>query len=324
VRNIEDLKPGDRFQDQFLINGVLGHGRTGVVYEATDTLRAREVALKLIDPRYSNAPDFADRFLEEMASLRKVRHPNIARVFTSGRAPDGRVYFVTELVEGMPLRKLIDTARRLDMVSAMNYGIQITEAVGIAHAKGILHRDIKPENIIIGPGGKLWVLDFGVGRSTANVAHMAQKKDMGTPRYMSPEQVYGYHADARADLYAIGIVLYEMLAGRHPYPVMDEEEAMDETTVLAAHIAVAPVPLAEVVPDFPEQVWGIVAFCLAKDREVRYSSADALAKDMRAVLRQGAAADHPIGQWMARERADADRRRALAEKSAQPPPRRED
>jgi hypothetical protein len=99
---------------------------------------------------------------------------------------------------------------------------------------------------------------------------------------------------------------------------------MDETTVLAAHIAVAPVPLAEVVPDFPEQVWGIVAFCLAKDREVRYQNAEALARDMRAVLRQGTASDHPIGVWVARERADAERRRALAEKSAQSTVRRED
>jgi eukaryotic-like serine/threonine-protein kinase len=302
VIGIEDLKPGDRFQDTFRIDGVLGHGWAGVAYLATEEAKGRQVVVKLINKRYSNAPDFPERFLREMQALRRLVHPNLAQIHTAGKTPDGRLYVVTEYLDGVSLRRLIEKVRRLDLVSSLYYGVQIAEAVGIAHAKGIRHRDIKPENIIIGAGGRLWVLDFGLGLSTVHAAHMAQKRYMGTPRYMSPEQIHGYHADARADVYAMGIVLYEMLAGRHPYPVVDEEE-IDETSILAAHVAVTAVPLAEVVPDFPEPVWEIVAKSLAKDRELRYPSADALAADLRGLLRHGASLEHPLVQWMAREAA---------------------
>ncbi len=119
----------------------------GEVYLAIDEWMEREVAIKLIQRKYADLPDFVDRFRRETKALAKLEHPNIVRIYSAGKAPDGRLYMIMERLRGLSLRKLIDTARRLDAASAVHYGLQIAEAVGIAHARGILHRDIKPENI---------------------------------------------------------------------------------------------------------------------------------------------------------------------------------
>jgi serine/threonine protein kinase len=285
---LEDFQPGDRFLENFRIEGVLGRGGMGEVYLATDVWMEREVAVKLIQRKYADLPDFVERFRRETKALAKLEHRNIVRVYSAGRAPDGRLYMIMERLHGLSLRKIIETARRLDLVSAIHYGIQIAEGVSIAHAKGILHRDIKPENILVGPGGHIWVLDFGLAKSTASTVHTDERKEMGTTRYMSPEQIHGQRADERADLYAIGIVLYEMLAGRHPYPSVDDDADIGKTEILAAHIFARPTPLVEIIPDCPEPVWELVARCLAKAREERHPNAEALATDLRAALRVSA------------------------------------
>jgi serine/threonine protein kinase len=315
---LEDFQPGDRFLENFRIEGVLGRGGMGEVYLATDVWMEREVAVKLIQRKYADLPDFVERFRRETKALAKLEHRNIVRVYSAGRAPDGRLYMIMERLHGLSLRKIIETARRLDLVSAIHYGIQIAEGVSIAHAKGILHRDIKPENILVGPGGHVWVLDFGLAKSTASTVHTDERKEMGTTRYMSPEQIHGQRADERADLYAIGIVLYEMLAGRHPYPSVDDDADIGKTEILAAHIFARPTPLVEIIPDCPEPVWELVARCLAKAREERHPNAEALATDLRAALRVSAPPDHPIAQRVAREQAEASRRKAIEARGQAP------
>jgi len=208
-----------RFLENFRVEGLLGRGGMGDVYLATDEWMEREVAIKLIQRKYAALPDFAERFRRETKALAKLTHPNIVRIYAAGKAPDGRLYMIMERLSGLTLRKIIDVAGRLDAVSAIHYGMQIAEAVDVAHAKGILHRDIKPENVLVGQGGHVWVLDFGLAKGTTSSSHTDEKKELGTTRYMSPEQVQGQRADERADLYAIGIVLYEMLAGcPRPFP----------------------------------------------------------------------------------------------------------
>jgi eukaryotic-like serine/threonine-protein kinase len=312
----EDL--GGRFLENFRVEGMLGRGGMGEVYLATDEWMEREVAIKLIQRKYAAFPDFAERFRRETKALAKLSHPNIVRIYAAGKAPDGRLYMIMERLSGLPLRKIIDVAGRLDAVSVLHYGMQIAEAVDVAHAKGILHRDIKPENVLVGPGGHVWVLDFGLARGTTSSTQTDEKKEMGTTRYMSPEQVQGQRADERADLYAIGIVLYEMLAGCHPYPAVDEDEDIDETGILAAHVYGEVRPLPEIAPECPPALWELVARCLAKDRRVRPASANALAASLRAVLREAAPPDHPMAQRIARDHDEAAFRRAMEARQSAP------
>lgn len=307
-----------RFLENFRVEGVLGRGGMGEVYLATDEWMEREVAIKLIQRKYAAFPDFAERFRRETKALAKLSHPNIVRIYSAGKAPDGRLYMIMERLSGVTLRKIIDVAGRLDAVSVIHYGIQIAEAVDVAHAKGILHRDIKPENVLVGQGGHVWVLDFGLARGTTSSAQTDEKKEMGTTRYMSPEQVQGKRADERADLYAIGIVLYEMLAGCHPYPAVDEDEDIDETGILAAHVYGEVRPLPELAPECPPALWDLIARCLAKDRRDRPASANVLAASLRAVLREIAPPDHPVAQRIAREHDEAAWRRSMEARQSAP------
>jgi serine/threonine protein kinase len=288
---VEDFQPGDRFLENFRIEGVLGRGGMGKVYLAIDEWTEREVALKLIRHTCADLPEFMERFRRESKALARIEHPNLVQLYGAGRAPDGRLYVIMEHLFGLSLRKIIDAAGRLDLVSAIHFGVQIAEALSIAHARGILHRDVKPENVIVGMRGHVWVLDFGLAKSVESTVYTTDEKETGTPRYMSPEQIHTIPIDERADIYALGIVLYEMIAGRHPYPEIDENPAISDTRILAAHALAKAKPLPEIVPGCPDAVWQIIARCLAKKRDARHANAQALASDLRAVLRDTVALD---------------------------------
>ncbi len=164
---------------------------------------------------------------------------------------------------GVKRRRRIDRDGQVEVVRALHCAIQIADALAAAHREALVHRDVKPENIMVSDGGQARLLDFGVAKDGRALSLTRQGFVVGTSRYMAPEQVGG-RADGRADICSLGVVLYEVLAGAHPYAVLDAETDIAETDVQAAHVHLDPTPLPEVLPGCPEAVWRAVAICLAK------------------------------------------------------------
>ncbi len=200
------------------LTSLLGHGGMGAVYRGHQTDLDREVAVKILPHSLSNDPIFAQRFRREARALAKLDHPNIVTVFGSGVA-DGLCYIVMEYVEGTTLREAM-AAQAIDPAAALRIVPQICEALAYAHDHGVVHRDIKPENILLGVGGKVKVVDFGLAKLSdddrALTMLTATGARMGTLRYMAPEQLDGMSVDHRADVYSLGVVFYEMLTGQVP------------------------------------------------------------------------------------------------------------
>lgn len=315
----EPPRPGALFQGRFQIDRLLGRGGMGEVWAALDTTLERPVAIKIIHRALAGEARYAERFLREMRLVARVAHPGIVRLYDAGRAADGRLFMVMERVSGVPLRAMIAGGARLDVVRALHYAIQIADALSTAHAAELVHRDVKPENILVSDGVRARLVDFGVAKDArgAGVALTRLGSVVGTSRYMAPEQVAGAAVDARADVYALGVVLYETLAGAHPYAVLDEASGIGETEIQAAHVHLSAAPLPEVLPGCPEALWRAVATCLAKRPEERFAGAAELAEALRDVARRAIAAeaapeDTPARQLVS-EAEDAARERALRE-----------
>ncbi|WP_437806574.1 serine/threonine-protein kinase [Sorangium sp. So ce1078] len=314
--------PGALFQGRFLIDRLLGRGGMGEVWAALDTTLERPVAIKIIHRGLAGEARYAERFLRETKLVARVAHPNLVRLYDAGRAADGRLYMVMERAFGVALRAMLAGGARLDVVRALHYAIQIADALSTAHEAELVHRDVKPENILVSDGLHARLLDFGVAKDARGPGLTGQGSVVGTLRYMAPEQITGGAVDARADLYALGVVLYEMLAGAHPYAVLDEASGIGETGILAAHVHLAATPLPEVLPECLEGLWRAVATCLAKRPEDRFARAAELAGALREVaLRvvppEGAPEDASARQ-LASEAGDAVRERAIRERGGTP------
>ena len=208
---------------RFRIEREIGTGGMGSVYLATHLGLERPVAVKIIRREFAGDADVADRFLREARTMAKLRHPNAAMIFDAGNLPDGRHFIVMEFVEGETLSQALAREGRFPASKAVRIATQICDVLEEAHRLGIIHRDLKPSNILLGKRG-VCVLDFGVAKvlassaeSTATHASTGSGQLIGTPRYMSPEQCLGQRVGARSDLYSLGVLLYEMLAGRPPF-----------------------------------------------------------------------------------------------------------
>jgi predicted Ser/Thr protein kinase len=208
---------------RFRIEREIGTGGMGTVYLATHLGLERPVAVKIIRREFAGDADVADRFLREARTMAKLRHPNAAMIFDAGSLPDGRHFIVMEFVEGETLSQALAREGRFPASKAVRIATQICDVLEEAHRLGIIHRDLKPSNILLGTRG-VCVLDFGVAKvlassadSTATHASTGSGQLVGTPRYMSPEQCLGQRVGARSDLYSLGVLLYEMLAGRPPF-----------------------------------------------------------------------------------------------------------
>jgi len=208
---------------RFRIEREIGTGGMGTVYLATHLGLERPVAVKIIKREFAGDADVADRFLREARTMAKLRHPNAAMIFDAGNLPDGRHFIVMEFVEGETLSQALGREGRFSPLKAVNIATQICDVLEEAHRIGIIHRDLKPSNILLGKRG-VCVLDFGVAKvlassaeSTFTHASTGSGQLIGTPRYMSPEQCLGQRVGARSDLYSLGVLLYEMLAGRPPF-----------------------------------------------------------------------------------------------------------
>jgi serine/threonine-protein kinase len=314
---------------KYRVEGVLGEGGMGVVHAAVNIYSGQRVALKQISVNAPERHALTDRLLKESKALAQLDHPNVVRLLDCGRTERGDLYIAMELVEGESLRALIRGARRqerllpLDLV--LTVAAQAAEAMEFAHEKGVYHRDLKPENLIVSPGGRAKVVDFGLAKSAAAgdlpvagakpPAPTNPAKAVGTPRYMAPEQVRGLKVDARTDIYALGVTLYEAISGRTPYDVYEDGATITE--LMGHHVFADPTPVREHVPSCPDRVWNILHRCLAKAPEDRYPHMHGLARDLRAALEELDAPEAPAARNVAAEQAAP---RAPRETEPMPPP----
>jgi serine/threonine protein kinase len=268
-----DLKPGQEI-DGFRIVAMLGQGASSEVVLALDT-DDRRVVLKLPHDAAVASPKSFDRFRRELAIASRLDHPGIQRSIDR-KTDRSRPYLVMEYIEGETLTTLLQREGRLPLDRAIDFAIQLADALAHAHEHGVVHRDIKPLNILVTGGDRLVITDFGIALldGARRLTWQMFGDRLGTPDYMSPEQIQGKRGDSRSDVYALGGVLFEMLTGSVPWPGHNAIEAMDK------HLT-APVPaMGEFGVDVPPAVESIVRRCLRKRAEERYPDATALRRDL--------------------------------------------
>ncbi len=254
---------------------VLGQGGMGRVYRAVHEGLGKEVAVKVLNVSLVMNSTFVDRFLREARAAAQLDHPNVVRILNAGEEA-GRHFIVMEMVSGENLRLRLARDQRLERPEALRIITGVAHALAAAHELGLVHRDIKPDNIMIDEHGAVKVADFGLARHVANAGEITgEGVACGTPPYMSPEQIGGQAVDGRSDLYSLGIVLYECLAGRRPFT------AHDLLGWLACHTQLEPEPLRRHLQDLPDEVEGLVSRLLSKRPEDRYADAHELLTDLQ-------------------------------------------
>jgi methyl-accepting chemotaxis protein/predicted Ser/Thr protein kinase len=272
------LTPGSVFANRYEVKEILGAGGMGVVYRAFDRELGEPVAIKTLRAdTVADDPVAIERFKQEIRLARRIAHRNVVRTYDLGEV-NGIYYLTMEYVEGTSLKQLIQSRGRLPIPVSLTVGKQLCRALEVAHEQGVIHRDIKPQNIVVEANGFLKVMDFGIAR-LANPPKgkglTEQGMAIGTPDYMSPEQLSGLELDPRSDLYSAGVVMFESITGRVPF------EADTPWSLIAQHLENEPPDPRSVNPDVPESLAKAVLKAMAKDRESRFRSAsemyDALA-----------------------------------------------
>jgi len=266
--------------DRYRVERSIGRGGMAEVFLARDILLDRLVALKVLFPEYAIDPNFVERFRREAQSAAALTHPNIVAVYDWGKV--NATYFIAmEYVEGKTLATLLKERGPLSPTHACDVVSEVAGALSFAHENGVIHRDIKPGNILIGLGGQVKVADFGIARALGSNIDEALTEIgsvMGTATYLSPEQAQGAQPDPRSDIYSLGVMMYELVAGRPPFT--------GESAVAVAyqHVHNFPQPLRELIADLPRGFESVVAKCMAKNEQRRYESAVLVREDVRRIL----------------------------------------
>src|SRR5215510_8969514 len=304
-----DQSPVGRRIGPYRVMSLLGRGGMEEVFLAEDTRLERKGALKILPGAFTQSPDRLRRFEREAKAASALNHPNILTIHEIGES-DGAHYIVSEFVEGETLR---DQMRHgpLSLTAALDVARQVAGALAAAHAAGIVHRDIKPENVMARPDGLVKVLDFGLAKLTERpmampkaggdsqspaVARLSTEPGlvMGTAHYMSPEQVRGQKVDHRADIFSLGVMMYEMLAGRRPF------EGLTTSDVMAAILTKEAEPLAELRSEAGPGLAQTVMRCLAKKREERFQTVGEVAAQLQAAPERGKQSPHSRGSRLVR------------------------
>jgi eukaryotic-like serine/threonine-protein kinase len=260
---------------RYRVENVLGGGGMALVYRARDEELDRPVAIKLLADNLAADEAFRKRFLREARLAAQLAHPNVVQVYDSGEA-DGRPYIVMEYVEGETLADLLARRGRLPPAEAVELALQVCSGLEHAHRAGLVHRDIKPQNLLIRGDGTVKITDFGIARSAHGTRLTETGSVLGTAAYLAPEQAAGEEVTPAADVYALGVVLYELLAGRTP-------RTAETLTQFLVRGQEQPIPeLRELAPDVPEALEDVVMRCLARIPEYRPPSAGALGADLAA------------------------------------------
>jgi len=267
-----DLSEGSVFDGRYRILGFLGRGGMGMVYRAHDTTLDETVAIKVLRPDFAQDPAMAARFRTEIKLARKVRHRNVCAIHDYGEER-GLLYISMELVEGVDLKRVLKERGALPVEEAFDLAIQIAEGLQAVHEAGIIHRDLKTPNIMVDPRRVARLMDFGIAkRQEGGGASTATGQVLGTPEYMSPEQAQGQRVDFRSDVYALGVVIYEIFTGDVPF-----RGATPISTILKHLHDPPPIDTAKV----PDPLRPVLRRALAKDPAMRYPSASALADALR-------------------------------------------
>ena len=260
---------------RYRIDALIGRGGMSDVYRGQDVVLQRQVAIKILTDR---SEDLRKRFLREAQSMARLNHPNIVGVYDAAQN-DGVSYIVMELVQGRTLATI--SPSELTVHTALRYVLELLEALAFAHENNVVHRDVKPANIMVLANGNIKVMDFGLSRRTSEMSSVTNAGEIvGTIAYLSPERFLGKIADARSDLYSVGVVMYEVFTGTVPF----KNESDDLVAVIFAHVNEPPAALRTINPAVPAPIERIVLRLLEKDPERRYASAREVIVDIRILL----------------------------------------
>ena len=270
---------GDVLADKYEVTRILGTGGMGVVVAARHRELDKLVALKFMHEELSSSTQAVERFLREARAAARLQNEHVGRVLDVGRLPGGIPYIVMEYLEGKDLLQVLEERGPLPVSEVVELVLQACEGMAEAHTQGIVHRDLKPQNLFLTtrPDGRrlVKVLDFGISKSQFAKGPTSTAQSMGSPAYMAPEQVKSARSvDARADIWSLGVILYQLLSNRLPFDGDNVHEVMFKV------LSEAPVPLASVRSDLPPRVLAAVERCLDKERERRFASVAELAQEL--------------------------------------------
>jgi|HubBroStandDraft_2_1064218.scaffolds.fasta_scaffold61515_2 serine/threonine protein kinase len=292
---------GKTIDGRYLVESLLGEGGMGVVYVAKHKVIGKKVAIKVLRGEMARDAEITERFLQEARAASSIGNPHIIDISDFGTLPDGSTYFVMEYLSGKSLTDVLVESKPLGVTRLLHVAKQMAAALGAAHDAGIVHRDLKPDNVMLVSRGAgqaekdfVKILDFGIAKVGGESRLTRAGSVFGTPHYMSPEQAAGTPVDLRTDIYALGIILYEMASGKVPF---DADNFMG---ILTQHMYKAPVPILALVPapEIPPALDAIIQKCLTKKVEGRYASMGGLLLDLEKVER--GETPEALGEMMAR------------------------